>query len=171
MQRPSVIPSGPFRLIHAGEAVVVAEVGPLCVVIWRGAVTKNPFEWQRAGLDEVVKRHPRGAAFLCVVEQSAKPPGEELRRASTQMVQAHGEHLKAVACVIEGDGFKAAIGRGALASMILLLRNKKSPVSVFAQPREALRWTASHIPVGSVEELTKTIEAIRSKFPEPEQNM
>jgi hypothetical protein len=167
MQRTSSFPLG-IRLIHCDSAVAVAETGAICVVIWRGAVTKVPFEWQRHGLDEVVKRHPRGAAFLCLVEATAKAPEDELRRASSQMVQVHGEQLKCVACVIEGQGFKAAINRGALAGMVLLLRNKKTAVSVFAQLREAARWMAGHIEMRSVDDFTRTVEDIRSKFPEPD---
>jgi hypothetical protein len=151
--------------MHWDETVVVAETGSLCVVIWRGAVTKVPFEWQRSGLAEVVERHPHGAGFLCVVEASAKPPEEELRRASSQMILAHGEKLKCVACVMEGEGFRAAINRGALAGMYLLLRNKKSPVSVFAKVPEAVRWMGEHIEIQPPDELVSTVETIRSRLP------
>jgi hypothetical protein len=165
MQRTSRNPPRTSRVIHWDETVVVAETGALCVVIWRVAVTKVPFEWQRSALAEVVLRNPHGAAFLCVVEQSAKPPEDELRRASSQMILSHGEQLKCVACVMEGEGFRVAINRSALSGMILLLRNRKSPVSVFAKVPEAVRWMSEHIEIPAIGELVSTVENIRSYLP------
>jgi hypothetical protein len=153
------------RIIRCDETIAVAESGPLCVVIWRGAVTKAPFEWQRSGLSEVVQRHPRGAAFLCIVETTATPPDDELRRAAAQMVTGHGERLKCVAAVIEGAGFKAAIDRGALTAMILLGLKKKSPVSVFAHMHDAVPWMRKHIDLPPTEDLSSTVESIRARLP------
>lgn len=154
------------RLLHCDETVVVAETGELCVVIWRGAVTKEPFERQRAGLAEVVKRRPDGAGFICVVERTAKPPeGDELRRASSEMISVHGDRLKCVACVMEGEGFKTAINRGALAGMVLLLRNKKTAVSVFATVTEAAVWMGKHMGSRPKDEIVSVVDHIRSQLP------
>jgi hypothetical protein len=153
------------RVKHWDEAVVVAETGPLCVVIWRGAVTKLQFEWQRTALAEVVEGNSQGAGFLCVVEASAKPPEDDLRRASAQMVLSHAERLKCVACVIEGEGFKAAITRGALSGMVLLLRNRKTQISFFANVRSGAQWMSKYIEIPSAEELVSTVETIRSRLP------
>jgi len=166
MQRASWTPPGTLRIIHCDESIAVAQVADMCVVIWRGAVTKGPFEWQRAGLAEVVERRPRGAGFLCVVESTAKPPNDELRRASSDMVASHGKRLSCVACVIEGVGFRAAINRSALAGMVLLLRNKQAPVSVFAKVTDAAEWMAQFIHV-SPHDFASTVEDIRSRLPAP----
>jgi hypothetical protein len=155
----------PMPMIRCDESIAVAESGPLCVVVWRGAVTKRPFEWQRAGLAEVVRRYPGGAAFLCIVETSATPPGGELRRAAAQMITAHGDRLKCVAAVVEGTGFKAAIDRGAFTAMILLGLKKKTPVSVFARTREAAVWMREHVPLPPIDELLATVESFRSLIP------
>ena len=120
------------RLLKGDDSVAIAEVGPVCVVIWRGAVTEAPFELQRAALARVVDRNPGTAGMLCIVENSAKPPGDKLRSASTDMITRHGTNLKCLGCVIEGTGFMTAVHRGALAGMVLLLRNKKTSVSIFA---------------------------------------
>jgi hypothetical protein len=167
MQHASSTPLGAVRLIRLDTAVAVAEVSGTCVVIWRAAVTKVPFEWQREGLEQIVSRHMDGAGFLCIIETSAKPPeDDELRRASSQMVMAHGSRLKCVACVIEGEGFKAAINRSALAGMVLLLRNKKTPVSVFAKVKDATEWMAryTHLPP---QQYLDRVEDIRARLPPP----
>src|ERR1700733_13281755 len=89
--RRLTIPSMP--MIRCDESIAVAESGPLCVVIWRGPVTRRPFEWQRAGLAEVVQRYPDSAASLCTAETTATPPEGELRRAAAQMITSHGDRL------------------------------------------------------------------------------
>ena len=154
-------------MIRCDQTLAVAEVGPVCVVIWRGAVTKTPFEWQRAGLAETVQRHPRGAAFMCVVETSAKPPEDELRKASAQLVLSHGDVLKCTACVIEGEGFLTAMHRGVLTGMILLTMKRKSALSVFATVAEGVRWMRGHMMLPPDEELVSSVEYIRSRFPRP----
>jgi hypothetical protein len=151
-------------MLHSDATIAVGEVRQISVVIWRGAVTAVPFELQRAGLAETVKGHPDGAGFLCIVEKTAKPPEDELRRASSQMIQAHGAALKFVACVIEGDGFLASINRSALAGMGMLLRNKKTAISVFAKVPEASVWMKKHIDFGSLDAFISAVEYIRSQL-------
>jgi hypothetical protein len=141
-----------MRVIHCRNGVAVAEVGRLCVAIWRGAVTDVSFEWQRSGLAEVVAHHPQGVAFLCVIEPTAKPPREELRQASIRMIASHGARLKCVAVVIEGEGFGAAITRGVISGMAHL-RSRKNPASAFSDVRAALRWIHPFIPVEPIAQI------------------
>jgi hypothetical protein len=155
------------RLIHCDEVVAVAESGPMCVVVWRGPVTTRPFERQRAGLASVVDRHADGAGFLCVVEPSAKAPDDALRRASSQMIQTHRDRLKCVACVIEGEGFKAAINRGALAGMALLLDKRKYHVGVYATVDQAIPWINSQLPSPSAPDLGSTVAYLRACIADP----
>jgi hypothetical protein len=155
------------RVHHRAPEIVVAESGHLCVVIWRGAVTKYPFEQQRSGLAAVVARHPNSAGFLIVIEPTATPPDDQLRRESTQMLQSHGDRLKCVGCVVEGEGFKAAITRGVLSGMVLLMRNRQSPISFFSNVRSAAQWMAGYVQIPSVDALASIVEDIRSKIPAP----
>src|SRR5260221_13926411 len=87
------------RVLSSTDGIAIAEVEPVCVVIWRDGVVPARFEKQRAGLAEVVDRHPGVAGFLCIIEPTAKPPDDKLRRASTDMLLSHGDRLKCVACV------------------------------------------------------------------------
>lgn len=155
------------RLISADDAIAVGEVGPICVAIWNGKVTAEPFEKQRSGLAEVVARNPDGAAFLCLVQSASEPPEDELRRASSQMIQVHSGRLKCVACVMEGEGFRAAINRGAFAGMVLLLRDRKLPVSVFAKVDAAADWMGRHIEIRSPQAFLTAVEDIRNHFTAP----
>jgi len=154
-QRP-----GSVRILHSGDGIAVGEVGPVCVVIWREAVIKSRFDRQAAGLAEVVKRNPEGSCFLCVVEPSAAPPDDKLRAASVEMVASHGERLKCVACVIEGTGFRAAVGRSVLSGMALLFGRRDTPLSFFANTSAATRWMGQYLKINPIE-LVKSVETVR----------
>ena len=167
MEGPLRSGSSSDRVLYGDEALSLGEVGPIFVVFWRGAVTKGPFEKQRLGLAEVVARNPTGAGFLCVVEANATAPDDELRRASAQMIQVHANTLKCVGCVMEGEGFRAAINRGAFAGMVLLLRDRKLPISVFARIEPAVEWMAKHLQIRSTRALCANIEHIRTHFSLP----
>jgi hypothetical protein len=154
-QRP-----GSIRILHSGDGVAVGEVGAVCIVIWREAVIKSRFDRQAAGLAEVVKRNPDGSCFICVVEPTAAPPDDKLRKASVEMVESHGEKLKCVACVIEGTGFRAAVGRSVLSGMALLFGRRETPLSFFANTSAAARWMAQYMKVNPLE-VAKSVETVR----------
>lgn len=136
------MPSGPapsLRVLSVLDGVAVGEVGNVCVVIWRQAVTRPRFEAQLAGLREVARRHPAGAGYLCVVEPGSTPPDDELRRASAAMVREVEDTLRGIACVVEGTGFVGAVARSALSAMALIVGPRKVPLSIQATspPRRA----------------------------------
>jgi hypothetical protein len=150
------------RVLYGDDSISIGEVGPICVVYWRGAVTKEPFEKQRNSLAEVCAKNPDGAGFLCIVEAKAKAPEDDLRTASVQMIQSHVKVLKCVGCVMEGEGFRAAIHRGAFAGMVLLLRDRKLPISVFARVEPALEWMADHLKLRSTRAVVASVQSVRT---------
>jgi hypothetical protein len=154
-----------LRVIHCDETLAVAETGAVCVVIWRGAVGKDSFQRERSGLEEVVRNHPRGAGFLCVIEKTSKPPDEVHRRASAEMVDSYGERLSCLGCVVEGDGFVASVARGAVGAILLVRRSRKPPVKIAATVHLAAAWMAGHAEVPSAHELERAVEELRSMLP------
>jgi hypothetical protein len=156
-------PPSPVRLLHAGDGIAIAEIGPVCAVIWREAVVKSRFDLQATGLAEVVKRNPEGACFLCVVEPTAAPPDDKLRAASVQMVASHGERLKCVACVIEGTGFRAAVGRSVLSGMVLLFGQRKTPLSFFANTSTATQWMGKFVKLNPID-VVRNVETVRKQL-------
>lgn len=136
-----------FQVIHCEDGLAIGEVGPVCVVIWREAVTRPRFDRQRAALAEVVRKHSPDAGFMCIVEPDVPPPSDELRKASADMMQSHQNGLRCAAGIIEGSGFKAALTRSVLSGITLLMGNRKSPMSYFATVGEASAWMAKLIPV------------------------
>jgi len=161
------------QIFHVGDGVAVAQYGRLCVVIWRDAVTRPRFERQRAGLAAVVRNQPDGAGFLCVIEPSSKPPDEELRRASTEMIASHGEHLKCTAVVVQGEGFKAAITRSVLSGMTLLF-SRKVETKFCSNTPAALKWMRAHLDIPYPEQAATFVDEVQRRLdesgPVPESN-
>jgi hypothetical protein len=110
----------------------------------------------------VVQRHPRGVGFLCVIEPSSKPPDSELRKASVQMVEEHGDRLRCVGLVIDGTGFAAALIRAGISSMLLLQRRKSWPYSDFGDVTSAVAWATQYVPVDPGTDLVALIEELRA---------
>jgi serine/threonine protein kinase len=150
------------RVLHDDKSLLVAELGRICVVVWRQAVTPPWFELQRSGLEEVVNRHPAGAGFMCVVENGSLPlPSDELRRASTQMVTSHGDRLLCVAAVVEATGFSAALIRSAITGMAFFTQVRSAvPLSVLSSTCDAFKWMAEFLPVDS-DGFSRSLDEIR----------
>ena len=149
------------RMLSCGNGVAVAEIGSTCVVIWRASVTRERFETQRVGLESVVRSHPKGAAFLCVIESSSPVPDDDLRRASANMIAIHRPRLRYVACVMEGDGIRVAAVRLALTAMRNLVTGKIDS-GFFATTAEAAAPLGKYVPIGGEESFVASVEAIRS---------
>jgi hypothetical protein len=154
-----------LNVLHKSDGIAVGEIGSVCVVVWRDDVTHSRFEIQRRALESVVKRHGVGSAFLCIVEADVKPPPDDLRRASSVMVAQHQEQLRAVAGVIEGTGFKAALTRSVLSGITSLVRNRKAPISYFATVGEASTWLSDHLPI-EPGKFSAAVDALRAESPE-----
>lgn len=150
------------RILHAADGLALGEVEEVFVAIWRASVSKSLFEWQRHCMAESMHRHPNGSAFLCVIEPTSKPPDDELRRASAAMVATHQDRLKCIGVVIEGQGFRAAITRGVLSGMVLLLPNRKVPVSYLSTVAEAADSIDQHFPIRSKASFVAGVSRVRA---------
>jgi hypothetical protein len=158
-----VSPTYPTRVLNCGDGIAVAEVGPVCVVIWRGAVTRERFNTQRTALAAVVGRHPGKAGFLCVIEPTAVAPDDELRRASAAMIASHRGQLLCLATVIEANGFKAAVVRSVAAGIALIASNHEVPLQYFPNVDPAAAWMSKHVAINPPE-LVASVESIRSRL-------
>lgn len=129
-------------IVSHHDGLGIAYAGAVCLVVWRRSVTLERFERQRTALHGLADRYPQGIGFLCVIGENTPPPDAELRKASNQMITALGNRLHCIACVIEGEGFRAATTRSVLAGMALLLRASGPRVRIVASAAEAAVWLA-----------------------------
>ena len=155
------------RLIYADTGVSIGEVGDIAVSIWREAVTRQRFQLQATTVAGVVKRAPGACGFICVVEADCRPPEEDMRRASIDMLNTHGGKLPAVACVIEGDGFRAAMTRSVLAGMSMVMGSRQTKVHFVSSVPQAAAWLQTTMKLGQAATISSAVERLRGKMPSP----
>ncbi|HEX5655999.1 MAG TPA: hypothetical protein VFX59_02340 [Polyangiales bacterium] len=134
-----------MRTLYHDESLLVLEFAGVCISVWRHDVTPALFECQRAGLATVLRANPNDAGFMCVIGDGVKPPSDELRKASAQMVRDAGAGLKRIACVIEATGFLAALTRSVLSGMQVLAGRKANVTAFFSTVSEAASWLADEL--------------------------
>jgi hypothetical protein len=142
----------------------MAHVGNVCVALWRKKPTPERFRIQKQYLDEAVRARPGEVAFLCIVEPGSEPPDEDVRKASSEMVSAHGTNLKCVALVIEGTGFRAAITRSVLSGIVLVIRSP-APVKYFDTPSSAAEWMRDRVDIHPMSTFIRQVEGLRNALP------
>lgn len=148
------------EIVQTGDGVVMAQVGAVCVAVWRKKPTPERFELQRTCLDAAVKRQPGKVVFMCLVESGTEPPDDNIRKASSAMISGHGENLRAVACVIEGTGFKAAISRTVLSGIQFLIRTP-SPIKYFESIPTGGAWLGQFVQIGALTNFVEQVEQAR----------
>ncbi len=152
------------QILSAHDGLVMAQVGNVCVALWRKKPTVERFRIQKRYLDDAVRARPGEVAFLCIVEPGTEPPDEDVRKASSEMVSAHGTNLRCMALVIEGTGFRAAITRSVLSGIVLLVRSP-APVKYFDTPTSAAEWMQDKVNIHSVSAFVRQVESLRNAIP------
>jgi hypothetical protein len=99
---------------------------------------------------------------LCIIEPGTKPPDHVLRRASADMLSSHAAHLKCIGIAVEGEGFWAAMTRGVLIGMSVLMP-ERTRRETFSDVPGALRWIQQYLPTISVEGAARFIESARGR--------
>jgi hypothetical protein len=153
-----------LKVTDVRDGLALAEIGSLSVALWRAGVTRERFDRQSAALRSVVQAHPGAAGFLCIIEPDAKPPDEELRRASARMIEAHEDRLALVAAVIEGSGFQASVTRSALTAIAMLVPRFRTKVAFFSNVIGAAHWARARIELPEAGVVTAEVEALRARL-------
>jgi hypothetical protein len=148
---------------HCASGLFVGSVGPVCLALWQTKPTRELVAIQRAHLARAVGKDPRHVAFVCAVAASAHAPDEAERVASSQMINEHGPNLAAVACVIEGTGFRAAITRTVLSGMVFVVRSP-SPIRLFDSVAAATPWLAEQLGRAHLADLSEQFELARARL-------
>jgi hypothetical protein len=149
-----------LRIAHRGAGLLLGSFGPVFVAVWSSKPTPELFELQRAGLAAAVQANPGRELFLCVVSPSADPPEQAERDASAKMITGHGDQLAGCACVIEGNGFRAAITRTVLTGIAFLIRTR-APVTFFESVELSVAWLQRRAGSSDLGQLARQVERAR----------
>ena len=152
------------RLQYAADGLLMAEIGDTCVAIWRVRPTPFLFDLQANALEEAIHRNPDPIGFLCIVEETARPPSDEVRKASVAMLVSQRAHLACVAGVVVGCGFGAAIVRSVLAGMAFMLKRHDFPFIFTDTPEHAVNWMSRYLALGTPASFCSALEAYRASL-------
>ena len=148
---------------HCTGGLFMGSLGPVCVALWQTKPTRELVAIQRAYLARAVAHDPKHVAFVCAVAASAQPPDEAERAASAAMINEHGANLAAVAGVIEGTGFRAAITRAVLSGMVFVVRSP-CPIRLFDSVPAASHWLAQRLGRADIAHLSEQFELARARL-------
>jgi hypothetical protein len=117
--------------------------------------------WSRT-MAEVVARSNASVVVLIIIDGNARPPDDAAKKAIAQTVTRHGKRIRALAYVIEGQGFAAAAVRSAV-SLISLLARYPFPQRAFKRTDEAAAWAVRQMTAGSAASLDVTAIAAQAE--------
>ena len=149
-----------------GDGLLMARVGQVCLALWRRKPTLPLFQIQSDHLAAAVTEHRGRALFLCLVEGKTDPPDQNVRDASAKMITAHGRDLAGCACVIEGNGFRAALTRTVLAGIAFVVRTP-APYRFFDNAATACDWLEGRAGWGRLQGLAEQVELARGQLSPP----
>ncbi len=126
--------------LHDDEAFRAGRVGDVVVIHWR----RPPTLASAAAMDRAVARAVRELAgrpctIMPIIDASVRAPDPEARAALARAVERHDAAVAGVAYVVRGEGFQAAVLRGAITSVMILSRPSHT-TKVFASIADATAW-------------------------------
>ncbi len=162
-----VVATASQRAHYIDEGLVMAEIGSICVAIWRTEPTEFLFDRQLVAFRTVIEQHAEKIGFLCVVESCSPPPKESIRRATLRMFGENRKHVACVASVFEGKGFRAAISRSVLSGMIHVFGTREFPAKITDSITHAAQWMANYVDIGRLDTFATTVGLYRNLLLRP----
>ncbi len=151
-------------VLQIADGILMAELGHLCIAIWRKDSTMERFAVQKAALTSVVSRHKGKAGFLCVVEESSGVPNDAVRDASSKLFRSLEGDLRAIAMIIEGTGFRSALVRSVASGIVMLMGKRSMPISYASNIAEGLAFLGKHIEIKDALATARVVETLRVKL-------
>jgi hypothetical protein len=116
-------------------------------------------------LRELVTHYPDGIAQLWVCEPgSLAPIPAEVSKKGAELYKRFESHTKALAYVLEGQGFRVAAARMAL-SAIRLVSRTQYPSRMFSTVEEGTHWLRQHVPDIDEARVIAMVEELRALLP------
>lgn len=119
------------------------------VLFDRGAALPHDYALATQLILEQARHCPRGLGALTVWPAALPVPHESIRRAILGAYQTLAPHLRGAAFILEGEDFRAAAVRAALAGIHLALRHPY-PVRVERNLPTAVGWLLMQVQSGSM---------------------
>jgi serine/threonine protein kinase len=137
-ENPRSVTSG-LRVRYEDPAYCVAVCESLVVAIEATEPKLSFLDDLSRVIDEVACKQPLGIGLLVIISSRSKPPDEAVRARISRDRRQHVRFMRAVAHVVEGEGFMAAAKRAALTLLVNASR-KPFPLGVFDRVDPAVEW-------------------------------
>jgi hypothetical protein len=141
-QRPGedqMLAETPFQLVDVDDDHAKLIAFGMIFIVWKRETLAAPYQRFMALVTELGEQHPEGIGVLQLVEVTAVPPDENVRRLFREAMLVCDEYVKHYSVVHEGSGFKAATFRAIVTSAVFL-RRPKFPHIVSSSLAHATRW-------------------------------
>jgi hypothetical protein len=113
----------------------------LLVCLWRDTPTLEALDGVLQATRALIARCPTGIGVLGVAPGDMPLVGGAARRRAVAMLAETGGHVRCMATVIEGSGFRAGATRSVMSAITLLAR-QPCPAKIFGDVDEAATWQA-----------------------------
>lgn len=127
---------------HNESAAAWGQVGPICVVVWKGALEAALLDRFVAYANTFGPRHPSGWVVLSYPYPKIELPSQEIRNKINELTAQPGENYRGTTTVVDAEGFRASVMRSILAGMSLV-GGKHAPRHVSKTTDEAVDYLAT----------------------------
>ncbi len=131
--------SDELRVIEVDEDHVMGTWAEFLIMVWRVKTLLPAVQRAKLVMRELAKAHPNGIASLAIVEQTALPPEQDVRRELSALLSGGAGHVKSSSVVHEGTGFKAATVRGVVTALSMFGK-LPFPHVIHATVSESAEW-------------------------------
>ncbi|AKF07266.1 hypothetical protein [Sandaracinus amylolyticus] len=138
----------------------------MLVIHWGAVSTPDQVRHAANEARGLARAHPSGIGLFSVLPSGTQLThvGEDVRREAHQFMQLPGVPILGSAVVYESDGFGAALLRGVITSIALVVRNG-APMRIFGSMGEAETWLLATLGAagqalgrrGDVERIARTL--------------
>lgn len=127
-----------------------------------GAIDDAFFETTRAACDSALRFEPEGFGMVVLIGPSARVPGFVHRLRALELRKQTREHARAIAVLIEGEGFYARTLRRAV-SFVIALRRERGVATTVSAAVEAATFVVEHAckPGVRVDDLYQALAVVR----------
>lgn len=113
---------------------------------WRSKLDDELIDLMERDVATVRKRMTTDyVAFAFLFGEKREPPSEKTRKRMAEILKHSTSNLVARAIVLESEGFKATVTRGAITDINVAAQRRDVPQQTFSSVREATGWLAQSL--------------------------
>jgi hypothetical protein len=148
------------------DGSAMGNIGNIFVNVYRRQGSVDRMNQACIWLRNMIREYPQGLGQMIVLEASSfeHTLSSETRAMAATMAKEFAPHTRALAYVIEGEGFRVAAVRMALSGFRLVSR-ADHPERVFRGPEEGAQWLSEQMSGINPQKVLSLVEELRALIP------